>query len=171
MEYDDLTQYLKIICRNAVKNVSGSNGNRFDSEVKKIAAYLLIRDGKKQYNFHSVNMNFPELSTVRKFINREMELMAESILMFDNLKEFLEKRNYKMEVAVFEDGTKISERIEYDLKMNTLIGLVSPFHSVTGLPLANYHQADTALKIINAVNNNAKSSYIQIILAQPNHTG
>lgn len=111
------------------------------------------------------------MSSVRKYIQKEIQKIDENEYNFDGLSEYLKRNNYNREVSIIEDGTKICELVEYIKKGNKLCGLVAPFHPQTGTPILNFFPADTAEQIFNFVDANERSSYIQLILAQPNNTG
>lgn len=153
---------------NAYKNEVGYKGNRYEEEIKEIASYCYIRGGKFFYNFLSINLSLPELSTVRRFMSDEMNLLYEGEMQFDFICDFMRSNNIKMQVGIFEDGTKINEKIDYDVQNNSLIGLVAPFNTNTGLPDVHHFKARNALEIFNHIKNSPRASYLQVIMAQPN---
>lgn len=93
------------------------------------------------------------------------------MLRFDQLAAYLEEKNYDKEVWIFEDGTKIVETVDLSSDSKCLLGLVAPFDQKTGLPIPEYHSACSGWEIYNSMKNFEKFSYIQLIVAQPNHTG
>lgn len=60
--------------------------------------------------------------------------------------------------------------MEYDKTQNVLVGLVAPLEKHTGMPKVNNFPASTANEIYNAIQNNEKSSIVQVILVQPNNS-
>jgi hypothetical protein len=148
----------------------GNRGNRYTDVIKKLAAFVYIRGGKALYQFLRANLKLPELSGLIDFMRTELSVVRENTARFDELKSYLESHNYPLEVHLFEDGTKVVEKIDYCPTTNTLIGLDAPFDE-TGFPIQNYHLATSAKHIYNSVASYAKSSYSQIILAQPNVSG
>lgn len=131
---------------------------------------MFIRSGQSFYEMFTKNLVFPEYTTIRKFINVKCMKMIEGKLYFDELKTYLLENNFNLEVGIFEDGTKIVELVEYDLNNNILTGLVSPIDKNTGMPQIYFHTADSAININNSIINYNKSSYVQVILCQPNHS-
>lgn len=153
---------------NAYKNKVGYKGNRFLDEMKEIAAYCFIRGGKHFYEFLTKNLSLPDLKTVKKFMKVEMNCTYEGEMRFDIICDFLKANNIKLEVGIFEDGTKINEKVEYDAPSNSLIGLVAPFNPSTGLPDMHYFKARNAIEIYNHIKNSPRASYLQVIMTQPN---
>lgn len=115
---------MEILNDNAAIIIGGHRGNRYEKIVKQIAAYELIRAGKKHYNFLASNLKFPEISTTRKFINKELPKVYEGQFLFDEFAHFMRKNNLGKVAGVFEDATKINEFVEYNAESNTLLGLV-----------------------------------------------
>ncbi len=148
----------------------GFQGNRYSLIILKIAVYIYIRGGKALYEFIAINLKFPVLRTVTNFMANELAKLEEGIMRFDGLQNYLIENNFDMEVGLFEDGTKIIEKVEVNFDHKSLLGLISPFNSETGLPEVNFHQATSGWDIYNALINFERSGYIQLILAQPNHT-
>lgn len=153
---------------NAYKNKPGYKGNRFLPDIKEIAAYCLIRGGKHLFKFMENNLSLPDVKTVKRFMVDEMKLIYEGELQFDVIVDFLKANKIKLEVGIFEDGTKINEKVEYDSPSNSLIGLVAPFNPSTGLPNMHHFQARNAVEIYNHIKNSPRASYLQVIIAQPN---
>lgn len=159
---------METLLENASKNENGNKGNKFSAELKEISCYCYIRGGKHFYLFLSKNLILPELSTIRKFMSHDLNLVYEGQWRFDEIAEYIVRHNMKKEIGVFEDGTKINERVDYDVKSNSLLGLVSPIEASTGLPRAHYFDAKTADQINYAIKNHPRASYLQVILVQPN---
>lgn len=70
-----------------------------------------------------------------------------------------------------EDGTKITEAVEYDAIEKLIVGLVSPIDKSTGLAKEKYFSALSAKQIVDAIQKNPKASYVQVILAKANIAG
>ncbi|KAG5671558.1 hypothetical protein PVAND_001751 [Polypedilum vanderplanki] len=166
----EMPEMIKMLVRNCRNIIDRNKGNRYDDEIKELSAFFYIRFGLKQYEFLSCNLNLPHVSSVRNHMAKSMTNLKESQLDFDGLKKFLQENNYELNVGLFEDGTKIVEKVEYDRESNSLKGLVAPFQN-NGMPFANTYKAKTASKIMNAVNINNKASYVQVLMIQPNNSG
>ncbi|KAG5679941.1 hypothetical protein PVAND_009476 [Polypedilum vanderplanki] len=100
-------------------------------------------------------------------MEKGLSKLEDGVLRFDGLKNFLIQHEYKMEIGIYEDGTKLVEDVHFDINSNTLIGLTAEFDVSTGLPIPRFHRADTAFAIYNSITTYEKSSYAQIIIAQP----
>ncbi|KAG5672927.1 hypothetical protein PVAND_003015 [Polypedilum vanderplanki] len=168
---DNFTNFLKICIENAKCIDLGYKGNRYGEMVMKLAAFLYIRGGKNLYKFMHLNLKFPELTSLKQFMKRELSMISENCLRFDGLKDYLILNKYPLEISLFEDGTKVIEKVEYNSTNDTLSGLVIPFNDATGLPFVDFHKARTAKWIHDAMKNYAKVSYAQLLLAQPNMRG
>lgn len=166
-----LTEFLSKCIQNAKHIIPGWKGNRYSSDIKNIAGYLLARNGRSEYKFYHKNLKFPEATAVQKYMRKKVKPINESILYFDGLANYLEENKYTKEVALIEDATKISEVVEYVAKENLLCGLVAPIDTITGMPKSNFFKADTAKNIFDQLQQHERASYVQILLAQPNNTG
>lgn len=161
-----------LICfENSEKIQHGHRGNRNEIIVKKLAVFFYIRGGKGFYEFFNWNLKFPAVSSLKNFMLKELKIVNENVFRFNELKNYLIENNFPLEVHVFEDGTKVVEKIEFCSETNSLIGLDAPFDSSTGLPFMNYHSAKSAKSIHHSITSFDKASYAQIILAQPNVAG
>lgn len=167
----EMSNLLDILKQNLSQNRHGSSGNRYNDLVMKISAYLLIRGGNSMYEFLRVNLALPSTKWVYNNMMRFQHKLEEGRFYFDELKLFLESRNYPMEVAILEDGTKVTEAVEYDAQSKSLVGLVPRIDPSSGLPFLRCFPALTAQEIEYAVKNYSRSSYLQIIIAKPNRTG
>jgi hypothetical protein len=141
-------------------------GSRYRDLIKKIATYIYIRGGNSLYEQLAENMVLPNLKTVRRFILKFNTKMIEGKIYSNELKDFLISHNFPLEVIILEDGTKVSECVEYDATNKVLLGLVSPLQASNGLPKENYHTALRASDIIDSILNYAKAGYIQVIIAK-----
>lgn len=103
-------------------------------------------------------------------MGKNLKHFTDGELRFDELKSFLETHNLSLEVGIYVDGTKINPRVDFHSESNTLTGLVAPLNSATGLPNIHHFKADTAANIKHAIENNARASYLQAIMAKSNDT-
>ena len=101
-------------------------------------------------------------------MNNELNIVKGNVLRFDELHQYLAAHEYPFEMHVFEDGSRITSKVEFCPDTNTLIGLDSPFDPLTGLPFVNFHKAYSASNIYNSITKYDKVSYVQVLLAQPN---
>lgn len=163
-----MTPYLQILVENSKTIIPGNKGNRYKKIVKQISAFEFIRAGKKHYNFLAKNLKLPEISTTRKFIDKQLRKVYEGEFLFDELVQFLDKHNLGRVVGIFEDGTKVNECVEYSADNNTLLGLVSPIEEGKGSPFFNYFKAENARQIEEAILKHSRSSYVQVLVVKAN---
>lgn len=170
-EDNHLTTFLKTCIENSEHIIPGWKGNRYSSDIKIMAGYLLARNGRSEYKFYHENLKFPEVSAVQKYMKKKVKPINEAVFYFGDLEKYLENFKYTKEVALTEDATRICEIVEYMSKGNLLSGLVAPIDPVTGMPKPNYFKASTARSIFDHLQLYDRASYVQILLAQPNNTG
>lgn len=156
---------------NANMNSFSSSGNRFSVPLMQVAVYLYIRGGRSLYEFLKLNLVLPSYETLRKQMSLFQKKRIEGKFYFDDLIQHIQTNAYPNEVAIVEDGTKLTESIEYDADSNSILGLVLPIDESTGMPRVNCFPAETAKHICDAIKNFAKSSYVQVVLAKPNLAG
>lgn len=156
---------------NANQNIFGQKSNRYNDEIRKVAMWHYIRAGKSFYDFSSRNMNLPSLKAVQRDMIHYHGKMMECQLDFDGVAAAIKAYNFPPELSILEDGTKITEGVEFDASQNVLLGLVSPMKNTTGMPETHFFKAQSAHDIISSIQNNAKAKYVQVILVKPNAIG
>lgn len=156
--------------KNSKLNSIANSGNRFSEPLIQVALYLFIRGGRSLYEFLKLNLMLPSYETLRKKMTKYQGKATEGKFYFDELSQHLESNGYPREIAIVEDGTKLTESIEYDVDTNSIIGLVLPLKS-TGMPKMNCFPAETAQQILEAIKTCGKSSYVQVVLAKANLAG
>lgn len=107
----------------------------------------------------------PSISCLNKFVKKTSRKIEEGVFDYDGLKEFLEERNLPKVIWISEDATRVTGKIEYDVKTNKLIGFVLPI--VNGLPVTNTFLATSAKAICDYFESSVKSNYAYVIMAQP----
>lgn len=169
---NNLPYLIRLLITNAEKNTIGNRGNRYNvNEIMKIAMYIYIRGGRNLYGFFNLNLKLPVLKTVQRNMLQYHKMLSEGHLYFDELDTMLQNNNYPREVCILEDGTRLTEMVEYDAMTRSLIGLVSPIESTTGMPKEGNFPALTAQQIIDTLTHSTKAAYVQVILAKPNVAG
>lgn len=103
-------------------------------------------------------------------MQKDLPPLRADYLDFDGLKKFIIERNLSSSVSLAGDAAKIVENVRFDIKSNTLIGLTAPFSELTGLPLENFHKADSAEHIYNSILSYPKASMVECLIARPNTT-
>lgn len=152
---------------NSYFNAPGDHNNEFDDDIKRLALYIYLRGGKKLYEFFIYNMHFPCYRSVLRYVDSYHKQMIEGKLYFDELHDFLLKRNLPKVVSISEDATKITEVVEYCAKTRTLSGLVAPFNDRTGMPKQLFFVAESAIQISKSIEDFAKAKYVYVIIANP----
>lgn len=99
------------------------------------------------------------------------ERIEEGKLYFDEVVESLQMFNCPLVISVLEDGTKVTEAVEYEASNNILVGLVSPTNGFSGMPERNFFKAFKALDIVHAIEYYSKAKYVQVILVKPDKVG
>lgn len=166
-----ITKFVEIFIENVQNNQLHNKRNRFSDIVKKIATYIYIRGGKSLFEFLQANIVLPDLGGLKIYMKNELNVIEENKLRFDELHQYLAANDYPFEVHVFEDGTRITSKVEYCPDTNKLIGLNAPYDPSTGMPFENFHKADSARRIYDSISKFEKATYVQLLLAQPNVPG
>jgi len=106
-EIEKFPKFLKVLIINAMHIKLGFKGNRYSDMIREISAFIYIRGGNALYEFFHLNLLLPESSTLSTFVSSKMKRMCDGILLFDELKEYLLKNKYNLEVSIVEDGTRV----------------------------------------------------------------
>lgn len=81
------------------------------------------------------------------------------------LNDFLDKLGLPKSIWVREDGSGIVTKIQHDPNSNQLVGIVFPFNSKTGIPMAFKHLA-TSAEEVQTLLEYEKSTHVYLVLAQ-----
>lgn len=154
---------------NGLNNRFGFSGNRFGAFIS-IALLFFIRCGSSFYEFLVLNFNFPSIKTVQRAIYSNQHEIEEGKLYARELYDHLKKNNFPLLVTIAEDGTKITEVVEYMRESNTLSGLCTPFNQ-NGMVEPKYFIASNWRKIKDAINDYPRAKYVNVILAKPVQSG
>lgn len=145
-------------------------GNRYDNDIKLFAAIIRMLAGPLAYSTISCNLRgvLPSLSATNKYIQKYEYRVDEGIFRAKQLKSYLIERNLPLIVSLSEDGTRISNRIEYDSKTNQVVGFVLPTCNKTGMPIPFSYPAKSAQDIINYFSGKySVASNVNVVMAQP----
>lgn len=161
--------FLQKLLTNALDNSKHSNNkkNVFDDITKKIGIYLYYTAGRLAYETLYANLTncLPSITTINRFLSETRIRIREGEFDFEGLASFLDKKRLPRVIWVSEDATRINGKIEYDSKSNEIVGFVLPLKN--GVPVRQTFVATTADKIKECFQNNTKSSYAYVIVAQP----
>jgi hypothetical protein len=106
-EFKRFPAFLQMLIENSLRNMQGNKNNKYDETFKEVCCIIFIRGGPKLYTFLQTNLNLPDESTIRKFLNDCGNLMPEGKLFFEELVHYVRENNYGFDIGVFEDGTKV----------------------------------------------------------------
>lgn len=120
-EIEKFPKFLQVLIENAMHIKLGYKGNRYQDIIKDLAAFIFIRGGNALYEFFHFNLLLPESSIISSFISNQSKRMRDGVLLFGELKEYLEKNKYALEVSIVEDGTKVFFRSKIKQFLNILI--------------------------------------------------
>ncbi|CAG9812470.1 unnamed protein product, partial [Phaedon cochleariae] len=159
---------LELLLKVAEKNAQKKTGKRFDAEIKLFSTYLYLTGGCLLYEtlYNNFKASLPSLSTIRQNLQNDYNL-CEGKLRFIELKEYLLKHNYPLDVWISEDATAITGRIQYDSKTDSIIGFPLPLTSSTGLPVVGHYEATNAKRIYQIFSTEDKCKYAYVVMAQP----
>lgn len=168
---EEPTYLLKILNENSKINKKNCRQNRYTDEIKYTGCFIYIVTGPAKYKWFQINLKLPSENTLQKFMNEHLNRYIDGKAEFCSLDEFLTRHNYPRSIGIFEDGTRITQALEYDIVTNAIIGLPSPLDLRSGFPIMNNFIADTAKNIINSIENFELAKIVQLIAVQPNQIG
>lgn len=145
-------------------------GYRYEDDVKLFATYIRNIAGPLAYDTIQRNLKsaLPSLSATNKYTQKSNCRVAEGILRANELLIYLKERNLPLVVSLAEDGTGITNRLQYDSTTNQIIGFVLPISPVNGMPVPYSYKARTAPEIVSHFNNESPiASLINVVMAQP----
>lgn len=145
------------------------HGYRFDNGISNAATALRILVGPSTYKMIQWNLKLclPSLSSTNRHIGNNKK-QIEGHLAVKELSNYLKRRNLPPLVALSEDATRVTSRIQYDSKKNEVIGFVLPVNVENCMPLTHKFKARNASEIcrhFNGSNDPAQSA--NVIMAQP----
>lgn len=129
-----LNKLIEAADRNATRK---PGGYRFGICEKSFATYLRMIAGPLAYGTIQKNLPtaLPSLSSTNRYVRKMNCRVNEGILRCNELRLFLEHRNWPKVVSLSEDATRIIGRVQYDRKTNQVIGFVQPIAKENGMPI------------------------------------
>lgn len=123
--------------------------------------------------FETIHRNLegaiPSLPSTNRYIRASNCSVTEGILRCNELKIYLDQRKLPFVVSHSEDATRVVDRVQYDSTTNQIIGFVPPIKPKNELPIPFQFPATSANEILDHFSNeNEISSYLIILMAQPN---
>lgn len=90
--------------------------------------------------------------------------MIESDFRFNELRAFLIKKNLPLKLWISENATRITGKIEYNVKSNKVVGFVLPLGN--GCPLTNSFIANSANSIAQYFDSEIRANVVYVIMAK-----
>lgn len=138
------SKILSALVRTAAENARSVHGFKYKEEiVPKLASLVFLVGGRWLYEVLQKNLGLPSISTLSKVTNSATQPVIEGEFCFKELKRHLEDGGYPPAVMISEDGTRILNRIRYDVSSNTIVGFVPPtllYRTFNYVPLQSYIQ-------------------------------
>ena len=143
-----------------------STGHRFEDHLKRVCTFVNMIGGPLLYDFMNSNLPIPDKRTITNYMCNAKIIVAEGTLRVSELKTFLDARNLPKKVCISEDLTGICGRIQYDSRLNQIVGLVLP-HNQHGMPITYAFPATSAQVIEGYSKKSNAASYLHVFMAQP----
>lgn len=170
---------------------------RYSEEIQWFSTYVFLLCGRSAYEFLSYNLPIPSVSTTRNhicfffsfhrrfihfyhdynnilfsfffkvsYIQKRKQIIVEGQLRSKELADYLDLIGAEKKVWLSEDGSGIVSDVTYDATTNQLVGLVLPYDK-NGIPISFSYTPNAMSEIKNQMDNNARSTLVYVILAQP----
>lgn len=136
----------------------------YESDDLEIACYYLLSAGRKAYETLSKNLLFPSYSTVMRHLY-DKRSKVEGYFEFEEFKLSNKQSGDVEYVWVSEDDTRIVEKLVYDSKRNTIVGLILSTDEQNGIPKIDSFEFTSirALKIFIEAEKTASYAKLLII--------
>lgn len=162
---------LEKIQQTAMKNANRpKQGFRYDNELKRYAVYHRMLAGPLGYNTVQLNLPgcFPSISTTNRYIHRTDHTIIEGELRTKELYDYLVENKQPLWVILSEDATRVSNRVQYDIRSNQLIGFVLATNESTRMPIPFTYKARNACEILNHFSKDLSVAHqVNTVMAQP----
>ncbi|KAK4879124.1 hypothetical protein RN001_007270 [Aquatica leii] len=151
--------------RNFEKN---KHGKRFSEPF--FCLYFYIISGRLAYEtlYRNMTSSLPSLSTIHRTLD-EGGRVEEGAIRMSQLKQFLVQQNLPLKIFVCEDQTAVIQTIQYEPKINEMVGFVSPLNPETGFPERGRFIVNTLTDIERAFNEENVSKNAYVFMGQALH--
>ena len=169
----NVTPILQSLMANAEKNAGKvSTQRRHDTIMKQFSTLLLIYCGSMSYQLIQANMPeaLPSLRLVQNIIHTQYKHINEGVFRFDDALAHLIRHKAVLNITVSEDATRITSRIDYDVRSDRCIGFVLPLDK-NGLPRTDAYVANSFEDIQDYFHKAAISKYAYVYTIQPLQEG
>ncbi|XP_050513083.1 uncharacterized protein LOC126888730 [Diabrotica virgifera virgifera] len=136
--------------------------------MKRFWLYIFISAGRMSYEILHSNLKniLPSVTTIHRQLE-EMNNILEGEVRIEDLKLYLQKRNYPPIIFISEDQTALIKKVQYDSASNQMVGFVAPLQEQTRFPRINKFPVDSVSDIENAFKNKTLAINAYIFMAQP----
>jgi len=107
----------------------------------------------------------PSITTIFRYLDNTQSKVIEGSFRFNELRVHLIKKDLPLKIWLSEDATRITGKIEYDVKSNKIVGFVLPL--MNGCPVPNAFIASSAKTIAQYFNSESRANYAYVIMAKP----
>lgn len=144
-------------------------GYRYDSDLQQFAMLMRMLSGPLAYQTLQANLEgaLPSLSSTNRYIQASHFHITEGVLRSEELRNYLNERNYPNVVSISEDATRIVGRVQYDSRTNQVVGFTLPTNQKTGMPIPLSFPARNVAEIIQHFASGNVSGFLNVIMAQP----
>jgi hypothetical protein len=140
-----------------------AKSHQFNPLLKKFAAFLFLRCGRRGYSSLCLNLPFPKLPTIYKYIQKGPAI-KEGALRVQELEVFLTSRSLPKHVWISEDGTRVSPKIQFDSTNGEIVGLNLPT-SKNGLPVVSFFKVNSAREMKHFIDKYQMPGNLYAVLA------
>lgn len=166
-KFSNISSFLDCLRDTAAKNIRyKKHGNKFTEPLKLFSLYIFIVGGRLLYELLHANLQniLPSITTINRCLDKESNIV-DGVVRLEELKLFLTKRNYPLNVFISEDQTAIIKNVAYDSKSNRMIGFVSSCKEHV-FPKNNFY-VNSVKDIENAFTNYVVGCNAYVYMAQP----
>lgn len=145
-------------------------GYRYDIDIKIFSTYMRLMSGCHAYDTlqRNLELSLPSLSSTNRYVQKMSDCVVEGQLRINELVRYLKGRNLPLVVSLSEDATRIDGRIQYDSRINQIVGFVSPINRKTGMPIPLSYPARNAEEMFGQFSyENPPAQFVNVVMAQP----
>jgi hypothetical protein len=140
----------------------------FDPTLKKFAAFIYLRGGRRNYSTPCANLPLPKKPTICKFIQQSGPRVKEGLVRVQELEVFLQTRQLPKFIWLSEDGTRITPRVQYDQTHGEIVGLSIPT-AENGLPVVSYFKVESVRQMKGFMEKFQTPINLYVIMATPSN--
>lgn len=162
--------FLNKLIATAEQNASRKKGGfRYDKDLQQFATLLRMLSGSLGYQTLQSNLvgALPSLPSINRYIYASHFHITEGILRTEELRNYLNEREFPNVVSLSEDATRIVGRVQYDSRTNQIVGFTLPTNRKTGMPIPFFFPARNVQEIIQHFTTGNVSGFLNVIMAQP----